>query len=56
MASPNWQREEIRAELDHLAELRKRVEVAMGRGEIDVESGTAMLLNIHEARAKLLTD
>jgi len=47
-------RERLRAEeLTHLTELRDRVQTGINNGAIDVESGTALLLNISRARMAL---
>ena len=47
-------REQTRqAELEHLTELRDRVQTGLDRGEIDLASATEMLLNISKARMAL---
>lgn len=47
-------RERLRAEeLEHLTELRDRIQRGMDRGEVSLESGTQMLLNISKARMAL---
>lgn len=46
--------ERLRAEeLEHLTELRDRIQLGMDRGEVSLESGTQMLLNISKARMTL---
>jgi hypothetical protein len=44
----------IQGELDHLKELRARVQTGLDSGEVDLESGTAMLVRIAEARSRLM--
>lgn len=47
-------REQLRQEeLEHLAQLRSLVQAGLDHGEIDTESGVAMLLNISKARLAL---
>lgn len=47
-------REALRTdELEHLEELRKRVQQGMDDGLVSLESGTTMLLNISKARTQL---
>jgi hypothetical protein len=47
-------REQLRAEeLEHLTELRKRVERGIDEGLVEYESGMEILLNISKARMAL---